>query len=64
MSELFGGIEREPVQAELRGLRVLLELLGLLLTVKSFWRRMTMGCLARRAISVYNDYGFYFVSYD
>jgi hypothetical protein len=33
---LFGGIEREPVQAELSAVRVLLELLGFLLNVKSF----------------------------
>jgi hypothetical protein len=36
LPELLGGIEREPVQAELSEVRVLFELLGFLLSVKSF----------------------------
>jgi hypothetical protein len=38
LSELFGGIEGEPVQDELSGVRILFELLGLLLKgMESFW---------------------------
>jgi hypothetical protein len=33
LSELFGGIEGEPVQVELSGVRVLFELLGFLLSL-------------------------------
>ena len=36
LPELFVGIKREPVQVELSALRVLSELLGFLLSVKSF----------------------------
>jgi hypothetical protein len=36
LSELLGGIEGEPVQAELFEVRVLSELLGFLLSVKEF----------------------------
>jgi hypothetical protein len=32
LSELFGGIEGEPVQTELPGVRILFELLGFLLS--------------------------------
>jgi hypothetical protein len=39
LSELLGGIEGEPVQTELSGVRFLSELLGLLLSVKSFASR-------------------------
>jgi hypothetical protein len=53
LPELFGGIEREPVQVELSALRVLFELL--LLSVKCF---ASTGLLTCRAISDYNGEGF------
>jgi hypothetical protein len=36
LSELFGGVEGEPVQVELSEVRILFELLGFLLKVKNF----------------------------
>jgi hypothetical protein len=36
LSELFGGIERKPLQVKLSQVRILFELLGLLLNVKIF----------------------------
>jgi hypothetical protein len=45
LPELFGGIERKPVQAELSNVRVLFELLGFLLSVQDLalvrWPDMT-----------------------
>jgi hypothetical protein len=47
LPELFGGAEREPLQAKLPAVRLLFELLGFLLS-----KSLT---LTARAISVYND---------
>jgi hypothetical protein len=58
LSELFGGIEGEPVQVELSGVRILFELLGFLLNVKGICgpARPDLG-----ADTVYNGRGFNFL---
>ena len=42
LSELFGGVEGDPVQVELWGVRVLFELLGFLL--KSSYQLSAFSC--------------------
>jgi hypothetical protein len=66
LSELFGGVEGEPVQVELCGVRVLFELLGFLLKCRGSLRSWIAGsdhALTGCAVSVYNgeEFNFLFV---
>ena len=51
LSELFGGVERAPVQIELRAVRILFELFGFLLKLRVGDRDAR---LTREPISIYN----------
>jgi osmotically inducible protein OsmC len=60
LPQLFSTIEREPVQVELSGVRILFELLGFLLSACFFRLRKHRVRLTHRVISVYNVRGLNF----